>query len=305
MEVNKFYVRNIPTGYQINTKAASYLTTHRGLIDGHEFGLVYIKDKDSGDKCVVIQLTSTDENVDLEPFDIAVADAVYTLIANDCHAVTVDMIARVMTGKYDRAPSAKKKDRIELSISKMSHLVITIDASEILSFYATNEMQARYSGQFLHIQKAEIKSQNGHDYVAGYIINCVPTLYQFAAACGQIVSYKQSLLTAISLTDTVENVLLKHYVLRRIEAMKNKKNRLISHSISYSWYDSRTKETKGLYADLGFIPSSYKNWEKKRLKIHKNVCSILDDLVAKCYIKEYKLDKRPNSRVCSGVTITI
>ena len=214
--------------------------------------------------------------------------------------ITLEGIAKVLSGNDKKRPTKKQLDRIRESVEKLRYIHVYIDFS--------NEMSSRkkcnnpdgitilgYDSCLLPLDKIDAKySSNGKDLTA-YPIRDVSALYRYAEAVGQIIDVPKKLLeTQDYFSDTNEAILIKRYVIKRVAQIMNNKNNLGSSKISYLWYESNG-EARGLFAELGYKPDNTESWKNTKKKIHKIVKDTLEYLKEIGVIVDFKIYRKGDS----------
>ena len=241
-------------------------------------------------------------------YDRAVMDAVYTLFIYGAKVFTPEMVGRVMCGDLESDITMNKVERISISIEKLAGIHISLDCTTEMvqrKIIKSGEQQ-RYEGYLLPVKGAKVLSGNhrlrGMD---AYVIEGNFPLYQYADQVSQIISIPIDVLKACkTVSNTDETIVLKRYLIQRIEAMKNQRNSMSSKVISYEWYDAKKGEYNGLLHALGYKQDDYKQWRIKRNEIHKKVLAILSDLEKEKYIHGWKVNVEGKQKI-TGVTILL
>lgn len=142
----------------------------------------------------------------IEPFDLVVYSAVSSLYEAGNRAFTVSMVARTMMG-YQQASTVSPKlcDAITLSIEKMRNLSIEIFAPG-----------KEYRDKVLHLAPYQARNDNGTPCTHyGYVIE--PVLLSYCKDLGHLSRYPiQAVNTIGQLYNTIETIVVRHFVLRRI-----------------------------------------------------------------------------------------
>lgn len=225
----------------------------------------------------------------LTPDDLVVMDAVYTLMTYNCTAFTPAMVVRIMSGNPAQDVTKTMTDAITERLDKLSSILIAIDCtSEMRTRKIIDpEATAVLHGPLLPLQKIQVITGNHHYIKPGYQLLRDPVLYSYAKVLGQIASVPVQLFRVGGISNSSESIVIRRYLLKRIEAMKNSKNRISSYQVVYEWYDRKTASLKGMFPELGYAKAEYVNWREKKSKLHRIVKSILDGLIASDYISGY------------------
>lgn len=300
------------TEYLNNCKVANYISTQSDLLS-KTLELTTIPKKNI---FVTVDLTA-DQNLELSnpnitQYDLAVMDAVYTLMVNGARAFTAEMVIRIMSGYFDQNVTQQKSEAVATSLRKLSMIRITIDC--------TNELRARkricegetarLTSYLMPIREIDIRSANHQTVMHGYELIEKPVLYVYAESINQIINIPTELLEISNssgnghLSDTDEVIVMKRALIRRIEAMKNQKNHMNNHTIRYERYDFATDTESGFFASLGFNKFNYSQWKKKRNTLHKIITSILSDFTKENYIAGYDVVKEGKQKIV-GVKIIL
>ena len=228
----------------------------------------------------------------LTPYDMAVIDAVHTLYFSGLDTFSTGMILRTMSGNMDQDATKQKVESISQSINKMRHIDISIEYTEeakVRKLIPQNGT-AVIKSYLLPVEDIICHAPNGRA-IHAYRILKSSALYDYAVQIHQIICVPSTILDThdSSLNDTDEVIILKRYLIKRIEGMKNPKNNLDSKEIIYSWYSAKTHSSKGLLYELGITAENYSDsaWLNKKSKLHQTVKKILDCFKSKGYIYSY------------------
>lgn len=172
-----------------------------------------------------------DDDVELSYFDMMVADAVYSLWINN-RPIYAKSIWIVLTGDDRITLKREKKEVIESSIRKLQSTNIKIEQHKAGNFGLKLEDEDEvFEGVFMPFEERGKETEP-------YVLKCVPPLYLYAEIQGQfhVFSWEQLRLLQIEcgevlrpaadakgnpkkMQTTVENTILKHYLLRRIDLL--------------------------------------------------------------------------------------
>lgn len=292
------------------SKVAHYISANTGLVDNE----TSLRLKTIPKKNVFVDVDlHKDEHLQLSSpnvtqYDMAVLDAVYTLFVNKQSMFSPEMLLRIMSGNFEQDASPQKIGSITRSINKLRHIDIRIDY--------TDEARARkligknrtavITSYLLPVDEIESRAANGQT-IHAYRLLTEPALYVYARNIQQIIDVPTVLLeTHDTLSDTDEVIVLKRYLVKRIEGMKNPKNLLFSTKITYEWYDVKTKSNKGMFAELGYDATEYTEsaWRNKKSKLHKFVLKLLTAFQQDGYIKSFTEVRGAKSSI-EGVEIDL
>lgn len=243
----------------------------------------------------VVSLSFESNDVELSkpmtPFDRTVHNAVATLWHEGVRTFTTRQVWYAMTGK-DKQPNKEQAERLEKSLDKQRFTRAVVDFTaeargRRLKLDGEPLKSCTIDAYMLNAEKVDIESANGRK-VTGYVINKPPVLYWQASSIGQVATYPVRMLdTSDVMQDTDENIVIKSYLLNRIELMRGKSK--LSNRIRY--------ET--VYEQVG-VDSPDK---KQRKRINDTVCRLLDHWASMGHIKGYTEYKEKGGRMRAGVEI--
>ena len=175
-------------------------------------------------------------------FDQAVYDTVASLIVNNDAAFREDGHLDLTDGQIYSALTGGKSwsnasdlEGISASIYKGLYTRVTIDfsdqvKSDQLRLFDDELASGTIDAPLIAGEAITLTTVNGKK-VSGYRIYTMPALFKYGSAVKQIASYPQELLNVPDISNTRRNVVLKAYLLRRIEEIKRS---AISNRIKYS-----------------------------------------------------------------------
>ena len=273
---------------------AKFISTTGGLIDAaNPTELLTMPSKN----IVVTVDLQKDEDVSLSSnnvtlFDLAVMDSVYTLSQNGCTSFTPEMVARIMSGNMKGDVKPQKAGAIRKSLRKLATIRITLDCTDEFKERGLTMRKgdkALFTDYLLPMSEVQLKSVNGDVYLNGFALKEVPVLYDYANRIGRIASVPISRLDVQGVTDTEDSILIRRYVIQRVEELKRARNKASVKDIIY--YD--TEDEKGAITELWYT-ENFKNVRDKKAKLHKIVIKVLEAFKVEKYVKDYKeiLDKK-------------
>ena len=316
----------LPEKYVVpNNKLANTMT--RGIID---IGRITLEESRRGAKKLVETtciLTYEGDNVHLsgrQPFteyDRNVYNAVSSLYVygDQSHVVTPAMVYRAMTGLTDsESPTAGQLAAVTRSLDKMRFIRARIDCTEELKArrITLNSKQINGGEIDTYLLTADaIKVQAGGQTVRAYRIIKTPILYEYAAAVKQVLTLPASVLDVKEISEvtvdgakkltigarlpnTESRILIKGYLIRRIEGMKGK-NGLNNPVIALYDYQRDGETHQGLYSIAG--KPDAKDLEAKRIRT--DVEKMLAYWAATGYIKSF--EAQTQRRKITGYIITV
>lgn len=268
----------LPEKYVVpNNKLANTMT--RGIID---IGRITLEESRRSAKKLVETtciLTYEGDNVHLSgrqhftEYDRNVYNAVSSLYVygDQSHVVTPAMVYRAMTGLTDsEKPTAGQLAAVTRSLDKMRFIRARIDCTEELKMrrITLNSKQINGGEIDTYLLTADaIKVQAGGQTVRAYRIIKTPILYEYAAAVKQVLTLPASVLDVKEISEmtvdgakkltigarlpnTESRILIKGYLIRRIEGMKGK-NGLNNPVIALYDYQRDGETHQGLYSIAG------------------------------------------------------
>ena len=309
----------LPEKYVVpNNKLANTMT--KGIID---IGKITLEESRRGAKKLVETtciLTYEGDNVHLsgrQPFteyDRNVYNAVSSLYiyGDQSHVVTPAMVYRAMTGLTDsEKPTAGQLAAVTRSLDKMRFIRARIDCTEELKMrrITLNSKQINGGEIDTYLLTADaIKVQAGGQTVRAYRIIKTPILYEYAAAVKQVLTLPASVLDVKELNpggsigarlpNTESRILIKGYLIRRIEGMKGK-NGLSNPVISLYDYQRDGETHQGLYSIAGKPDADRKEMQRIREDAEK----MLAYWTATGYIKAF--EAQTERKKITGYKITV
>lgn len=269
------------------SKVAKYISTTGGLVDA--MNPTALQTMQSKNAIVTIDLQK-DEDVTLSSknitlFDLAVMDSTYTLFKNGCRTFTPEMVARIMSGNVKGDVKPQKAGAVTKSLRKLALIRVTLDCTEEYierGIKLRKGDRALYTDYLLPMSEVQLKSVNGSVYLNGFELKEMPVLYEYAERIGRIASVPIGLMHVPGITDTDDGILVRRYVIQRIEELKRARNKAKLNNIIY--YD--TERERGAMSELWYS-ENFKNIRDKKAKLHKMVVKILDSFKKEQYIKDY------------------
>jgi hypothetical protein len=278
-----------------NNKLANKIT--KDIVDEGEFNLIISSKKAKKEVFTKVMLAYDNRYINLSgqkytPYDREVYDGVVTLYMSGNDIVTPAMVYRAMNGLTETEYiKTQALETVKKSLDKSRYMQITIDYTEEAKLYNKKIEKTLYEGYLLAAEKITVKI-NGYEHEA-YKLLRKPILYEYAQISGQIITVPNKLLqTKDAIRSTDEVIVIRGYLLRQIEWIKNDKTER-NENITY----------KNIYEELEISRKilDEKSYENKTGKIRSHVKAILDEWKEKKYIQGYKEYKEGNTLI--GVTI--
>ena len=198
------------------------------------------------------------------------------------------MVYRAMNGMIESEfVSPKSIKMIVDSLEKLRITDISIDYTEQVRMTnpADSFDAARVSGSMLMMQKVTVSTGGVTKWA--YRLAASPIVYEYSKLIKQIIPIRLDLLNTKETTRSTDTVIIiRQYILQRVELMKNKKNNMNSRLISYD----------SIYELLN-TPDD----RKLRATIRSQTERLLDNYIGKEYIAGYEIVRR--GRAITGVLI--
>lgn len=304
-----------------NNKLANTIT--RGIIDIGQI-VIDVAGKQEKKKQKTIETTCilTDEsnNVKLSgrqkftDYDRSVYNAVSSLykFGDANHIVTSAMIFRSMNGLTgSEKPTAGQLSAVTKSVDKMRFIRVQIDCTAEWKARGitlnSKQIDEGIADTYLLMAKS-IKVKAGGQIVTAYRLMDTPILLEYSEAVNQVLTIPADVLaikklsittdpdgithtqTKGLLSNTDQRIVLKGYLIRRIEGMKGN-NSLHNKSIALYDYDKNGEHHEGLYskANIPDADGTIKELSRMEMKrIRDDVETMLEYWKHTQYIKDYK-----------------
>jgi hypothetical protein len=278
----------------INTKLATVLTNHAGdELFTQEFIVNNAPRKANGKTAEKMQCAVQLEQCDItlskeiSSYDRAVQDAVCTMMENGHRYITSEQLARVFSGNRDsgRGISRRRMEKLNEAMEKLANVRATIR-------YRNDRGHEVEVKNYL-IPMKSFRKVKSDAYI--YEMMDWPAVYTYAKAHRQVISVPEEIM-AIQLKkkDTDDVVIIKRYLIRRIELMKNTNNHVANNCISYD----------ALASEL-MLDKRVGNVSKKMMEIRAATYQLLDAFVAAGYISSWAEYKKPKAKQFGGVQISM
>jgi len=233
------------------------------------------------------------------PYDRAVYSGIISLYEADNELFTPAMVYRAMNGLSESEyVNPGTLEKVAKSIEKSRRSVLSIDYTDEAGLYIQNfeergkDFKTTYEGNLLAADKITVKN-NGVEQTA-YKILRKPILYEYAQTVNQVIAVPIQLLqTKGGVRSTEEVIVLREYLLRKIE---NFKRRHHSGSFSLSYFE--------IYDLFGVSEATHKNVKDKCKKIRSHTEAILGEWQRQSYIQSFE-SMRDGGRAISKVEIRI
>jgi len=279
---------DIPRAVMCNTKVANKL--RQGVCG-------------AGNRCEVFQGVYTEYDLlpasaeagprPLSCFDCDVADAIYTLLSKyNRDSFSAGQVLRSLTGDTRQTLTAQKKQEITDSIEHLRHTNIAIRCEEEMRHRESKKEQPRMGVKFFQGPFLNVRQENGRYFFEKGAEPPMP-LYAYGEKTGQMISFPKALLliraNGRKLSDSIDIISVKRYLIRRLEILRNKRNKGNGGFNSISFQEDR--ELAALLR-LNDRFSSKESRAQKQRKLRAAVLQILAYYKQIGYIKDYQVNRR-------------
>ena len=237
----------------------------------------------------------------LTNFDKAILNGISSLLIAGTIYFTIPMLYHAMSGNQNPSMREEAVQTIRDRLEFMRRSTITLDCTEEAAAHFIKDgqnLQSLTLSQYLLPMNRMNAVLNGREVEAYFLID-MPPLFRYASGKRQISLVDMDLLNVhfaadsplagATLNNTPAMIVLKNYLLTRIEGMKNKNNRLQSRKILFT----------SIYEELG-EPSPIK---QRRQRLRKYTEIYLEYLTQQNYISGYSFTR--TGRVVDGVEIVL
>lgn len=304
--MEEFKIAKLPKTQNENfniSSVAKFITTTGGLVSAEN--PTELKVMPSKNIIVTVDLEK-DKDVELSSnnvtmYDLAVMDSVYTLYKNNCSSFTPEMVSRIMSGNVKGDVKPQKAGAVTRSLKKLALIRITLDCTdefEARGIKLRKGDKALFTDYLLPLREVQVKSANGEVYLNGFSLKEMPVLYDYAERIGRIAAVPISLMKVSGMTDTDDAILVKRYIIQRVEELKRARNKAALKEVIY--YDEELD--KGVLTELWY-DEDFANIRDKKAKLHKMMIKVLESFKAEKYIKGY--DVLSAGRSIIGVEINL
>lgn len=255
----------IPNNYIIpNNKLANNLT--KDFLGMGELALTVIKGKN--EVFTTVTMNYDDEGIKIyakngfSPYDRCILNSICTLYEAGNKEFIPSMVYRCMNNLTNTEYiSPQAVGAVTKSIDKMSTMVCKIDWTNEAKKRGINIDNGLLHGSLIAIKKLTVTT--GGKTVEAYTLLDKPILYGYAQATKQVITVPIKLLQTKEAIRSTENVIvIREYLLRRIEVMKRSSEHKSSNQINKIKYGS-------VYDDLGLINPTKQKSEKVRDAVKK------------------------------------
>lgn len=224
---------------------------------------------------------------DLSYFEMAVADAIYSLYLDGTKKFTPRKVLAVLSGDNNISVSRDRKQKMEDCIDKLIDTEIYISCAAEAKI--TSSLQSRYGGAFL----SAVKEKNGYRFSSEEPM----PLYSYGEAKRHIITVPCLLLEYLPLDgreqdDRIdnrdENILLKQYLIHELELVRNANNSVPEMTVSL-----KGKKSIPLLEALGINSDSYTDdaYANKVRDVYRKTALLLEYWKRIGYLNAYEEDK--------------
>ena len=239
-----------------------------------------------------VSLNYDDENIKIydkdkrfTPYDRTVHNAICSLLEAGNNNFTPEQVYRCMNGLEDsQYVSPQAVGSITKSIDKSRRIYAWINYSSEAKDYNKYIDNCIVEDYILSAKKITLEA--GGKRVTGYKLNAKPILYEYAQVSGQVLTVPSKLLnTKDVIKSTPEVIIIREYLIRRIEVMKKNKNQ--SNNILF----------QSVNKEIGHPEPT----KQKAEKVRDTIKRLLDKFIELKYIKDFEFYKE--GRAFKGVKI--
>ena len=224
--------------------------------------------------------------------DRCIFDAVCTLFVDGQRTFTAKQVYKTYTGLDRMNPSAI--ENVENSLQKMRATLIDIDwtkhalMNKLDEETAPKQVTVTVGGYLLPLEVIQVDDGDPHQIMYRFIKE--PVYLTYSRLVGQLITIPAEMLKLESLNMTPERIAIQHYMMRRIEIMKNKRNKS----------NNRTMLFETIFEKCGIIEITNR---QTKLRYVEAVEKILTEWIERKYIKGYRIIK--SGRTNTGVEISL
>lgn len=223
--------------------------------------------------------------------DRCVFDAVCTLFVDGQRTFTAKQVYKTYTGLDRMNPSAI--ENVEDSLQKMRATLIDIDwtnhalMNKLDEETAPKQVTVTVGGYLLPLEVIRMDAGDTHQIMYRFIKE--PVYLTYSRLVGQLITIPAEMLKLESLDMTPERIAIQHYMMRRIEIMKNKRNKS----------NNRTMLFETIFEKCGIDTASRTKKSRSVASIEK----ILTEWIERKYIKGYQIKTKGKAK--TGVEISL
>lgn len=167
-------------------------------------------------------------------YDRSVHNAICSLFEAGNTNFTPDQVYRCMNGLEDKQyVSPQSVGAITKSLDKARRIIVKIDYTEEAKAYKKDTEYCLIEDHILPAKKIKVRA--GGKEVSGYKLHGKPILYEYAQVTKQVITIPSNLLNTKDVINTTpEVIVIREYLIRRIEVIKHDKrqsNRILLQKI--------------------------------------------------------------------------
>lgn len=228
---------------------------------------------------------------DLSYFEMAVADAIYSLFQEGVRKFTPRKVLTLLSGDETISVPRDRKHQVECCIDKLIRTQLHIYCPKEVNICA--RLQSRYDGAFLNAVKVE----HGYQFQS----DAPMPLYSYGDAKRQLITIPFALLEYTPLEgrekedrigNSNENILLKQYLLHKLELVRNPNNSDPSAAITF-----KGRTSNPIFAALEIDPEGFTTdaFMNKKREIYRKTELLLNFWTRIGYLKGFDADKKEYS----------
>lgn len=262
-----------------------------------------------------------DENVQVfncvkfDSLDKIIFDAILTLYFRKQKSFTIHQIVKMISGTNPSCISKVKIKSIEERIDNMIATFVKINCKDELALREVSEETIDIMeglGQFIPVSKYTMTMKNKTKTTAYIMTNDLQNpkdifkcpMFAYLIISKQLITIDTNNFYPNLTRHSDEFDIIQQYILGRIELMKNSKNNMNNHNISF---DASVKDKRNLYNFCGIRQNNYsdKNWYLKQKKIIDMVETILKYQIEIKNIKKYEFIYSKDRKIPISVNIKV
>lgn len=288
-----------------NSKLALEITDN--FVGEGEIPIIVSKKKARKEFEIIASMAFEEQNLQISgrqpytAYDRAVLNGICSLWQAGNTAFTPSMVYLAMNGLSGSNQGGVKVSpqsigAVTRSIEKQRVTRLTIDCTNQMKYYKDLKT-AKFDAMMISVDGVEMTAQNGKK-VKAYTFtnpNRPPVLYEYSRSIGQVLSVPPRLLNSTAAIRTTEEVIIiREYLIRRIEGMKGQ-NEMKNNRIAY----------KAIYTELAIEIENLTGDTRKNTtrRVRKNTEAILKHLQTEEYIKDF--EEYRMGRTIAGIEIKL
>lgn len=243
--------------------------------------------------------------------DCNIADTIYSLYRtgkylSPSRSFRLRRVLTALTGDPSQTLTPQKEAILRTSLERLQQITITLDCQKELEERNRDWKYSDFDFNETH-PFLTIHEKNGRFWFPSAELPQIMPLYAYAELTSQIISFPSSLMNwrvngRKPLSDTVESVAIKRFLIYRLEVLRNGNSRLTGSggmwTISFS-FKQELMQALHIRAE-DFSTTSQQNQKLRR--IEKSVLEVLEHFRQIGYIERFKSSPMQNVKICGSIT---